>query len=135
MVVSSEAVVRAYFEAWNRRDMDALAAILDPRVEWRRSADFPEGRMLRGRDSLLDFARAMFEVFVETPIDLDECSECADGTVLVRGTTRFLGERSGAETSSSWTRLYRVADGRVRSIRAFASRTAAIEAVGARSAP
>jgi SnoaL-like protein len=61
--------VRAYFDAWNRRDLGRMAEVLHAGVEWRRSADFPEGRTLRGSESMLDFARSMWEVFVETPID------------------------------------------------------------------
>jgi ketosteroid isomerase-like protein len=60
--------VRAYFDAWNRRDLEALEVVLDPEVEWERSADFPEGRTLHGRESLVDFARSMFDVFAETPL-------------------------------------------------------------------
>lgn len=85
--------------------------------------------MLRGRDSLIDFARSMFEVFANTPIRLQECSESGPGRVIVIGTTRFEGERSGVATSSSWVRLYLVEGGRIIGIRAFASREGAAGAV------
>jgi ketosteroid isomerase-like protein len=122
-------VVEAYFDAWNRRDLDGLSEVLDADVEWRRSADFPEGRMLRGRDALIDFAGSMFEVFANTPIRLDECTESVPGRVIVVGTTRFEGERSGVATSSSWVRLYLVEGDRIVGIRAFASREEAAGAV------
>jgi ketosteroid isomerase-like protein len=54
-----EKVVRAYFDAWNRHEAEALRATLEADVEWHRSADFPEGRILRGADALVDFAHSM----------------------------------------------------------------------------
>ncbi len=121
-------MVSAYFDAWNRRDLDGLSAVLDADVEWRRSADFPEGRMLRGRDALIDFARSMFEVFANTPIELEECSESVEGRVIVVGTTRFEGERSGVRRVELGTPLPG-RRGRITGIRAFASREEAVAAI------
>jgi ketosteroid isomerase-like protein len=121
-------VVRAYFDAWNRRDVEALERVLDPDVEWERSADFPEGRTLRGRESLVDFARSMFDVFTETPVEVAACVEPAPGRVVVEGTSRFLGGRSGAETSASWVRLYSVEAGAIVAVRPFPGRDEAMDA-------
>jgi ketosteroid isomerase-like protein len=123
-------VVRAYFDAWNRRDLQALEGVLHPDVEWERSADFPEGRTLRGRESLVDFARSMFDVFAETPVEVAACAEPAPGRVVVEGTSRFLGGRSGAETSASWVRLYSVQAGAIIAVRPFSERDDAMEAAG-----
>jgi len=121
-------VVRAYFDAWNRRDLEALEAVLDPEVEWERSADFPEGRTLRGRESLVDFARSMFDVFAETPVELAGCAEPVPGRVVVEGTSRFRGGRSGAETTARWVRLYSVKAGAIVAVRPFSDRGEAINA-------
>jgi ketosteroid isomerase-like protein len=118
-------VVKAYFDAWNRRDLEALREVLDPEVEWERSADFPEGRTLRGRESLVDFARSMFELFAETPIELAECVEAAPGRIVVEGASRFRSGRSGVETESTWVRLYSVEGGAIVAVRPFPSRAEA----------
>jgi ketosteroid isomerase-like protein len=128
-------VVRAYFDAWNRRDLEALEAVLDPEVEWERSADFPEGRTLRGRESLVDFARSMFDVFAQTPVDLQECAEILPGEVLVVGDSRFRGDLSGAETGAHWVRIYSVRDGAVSGVKPYPSREEAVAAVTGRPAP
>jgi ketosteroid isomerase-like protein len=114
-------VVRAYFDAWNRRDLDALAATLDPQIEWERSADFPEGRTLRGINAVIEFARSMFEVFSWTPIELERCVEAAPGLIVVVGSSRFRGGVSGVETGASWVRVYTVAGGRIVAIRPYGS--------------
>jgi ketosteroid isomerase-like protein len=114
MVASADAeVVRRYFEAWNGRDLPAMEEVLGDKVEWERSADFPEGRSLRGREAILDFARSMFEVFAETPIEVGQCIHRGGGQVVVTGTTRFKGGKSGAETSSDWVRVYEVRERRI----------------------
>jgi ketosteroid isomerase-like protein len=120
--------VRDYFEAWNRRDLESIGSTLHEEAEWVRSVEFPEGRTLRGREAIVDFARSMFDVFDETPIEIDECFECGRGAVVVAGTSRFRGDRSGAETSSAWVRVYSVREGEIVSVRQFASREAAVEA-------
>jgi ketosteroid isomerase-like protein len=124
--------VRAYFDAWNRRDLDRMAEVLHADVEWRRSADFPEGRTLRGSESMVDFARSMFEVFVETPIDLIECAEILPGEVLVAGKSRFRGDLSGAEIEARWVRVYSVRDGAVSRVNPYPSREEAVDAVRSR---
>jgi ketosteroid isomerase-like protein len=121
-------IVRAYFDAWNRRDLEALEAVLDPEVEWERSADFPEGRTLHGRESLVDFARSMFDVFAETPVELAECVEPVPGRVVVEGTSGFRGGRSGAETTARWVRLYSVESGAIVAVRPFSDRGEAMNA-------
>ena len=127
-------VVRAYFDAWNRRDLEALEVVLDPEVEWERSADFPEGRTLHGRESLVDFARSMFDVFAETPVDLQECAEILPGEVLVVGDSRFRGDLSGAETEAHWVRIYSVRNGAVSRVKPYPSREEAVAAVRSRPA-
>jgi ketosteroid isomerase-like protein len=124
--------VRAYFDAWNARDLDRMADVLQADVEWRRSADFPEGRTLRGSESMVDFARSMFEVFVETPIDLIECAEILPGEVLVAGKSRFRGDLSGAEIEARWVRVYSVRDGAVSRVKPYPSREEAVDAVRSR---
>jgi len=128
--MAAEKVVRAYFDAWNRRDLVALEATLAQEVEWRRSADFPEGRTLKGRDSLLDFARSMFDVFTETPIEVDELTEGRGGSVVAVGTSRFVGGRSGVTTHSTWARIYAVENGLIVAVRPYPTREQALRAAG-----
>jgi ketosteroid isomerase-like protein len=110
---ADEQIVRRYFNAWNARDLDAMEQLLDADVRWERSAEFPEGRSLNGRVAILDFARSMFEVFAESPIEVRRCIDCGRGQVVVTGATRFKGGQSGAQTSSDWVRVYEVRDGQI----------------------
>jgi ketosteroid isomerase-like protein len=132
MARAATETVRSYFDAWNRRDLEALESALHPEAEWERSVEFPEGRTLRGRDAIVDFARSMFDVFAETPIEIDECFECGDGAVVVAGRSRFTGDLSRAETTSAWIRVYTVSDGEIVAVRQFETREAAVKAAGSR---
>jgi hypothetical protein len=78
---------------------------------------------------MLDFARSMFEVFVETPIELQECAEIIPGEVLVAGKSRFRGDLSGAEIEARWVRVYSVRDGAVSRVNPYPSREEAVDAV------
>lgn len=131
METGSADVVRAYFDAWHDRDAERLAAALAADVEWERSADFPDGRVLRGRERVVEFARSMWDVFSEVRADFEECAEVADGVVLVVGSSRFLGGASGAETTASWVRIYRVGPEGIFDIRPYPDRDAALAAARA----
>ena len=121
--------------AWNRRDLESIGSTLNAEAEWVRSVEFPEGRTLRGSESMVDFARSMFEVFVETPIDLIECAEILPGEVLVAGKSRFRGDLSGAEIEARWVRVYSVRDGAVSRVRPYPSREQALAEVRDRPGP
>ena len=124
-------LVRDYIEAWNRRDLAAMESLLDSGAEWERSAEFPEGRVLKGRGPIVDFARSMFDTFTETPIEVEECTEGSGGRVLVVGSTSFTGGQSGARTEAQWVRVYTVRDGRIADIRPYPDRASGLEAISA----
>ncbi len=128
-------VVREYFDAWNRRDLDALRSTLDPDAQWHRGSDFPEGRTLRGGDSIVDFARTMFDVFAQTPIEVERLVEAEGGRVVVAGTTTFRGQRSAAETSNYWVRVYTVGGDGISQVRVFESFEDALGSAAATESP
>lgn len=131
MEKSAVDVVRAYFDAWNRRDLDALVATLDPGIEWERSAEFPDGRILHGMNAVSEFVRSMFEVFSHIAVELERCTEAAPNSVVVVGSTRFRAELSGVETSATWVRVYTMHSGRIVRIRPYASLEEALRVAAA----
>ena len=72
-------ILEALYEAYNRRDVPAMVAALDPGVEW---FDQLEGAPIKGRDAVGAYWTAQFEVMRPevTPVAFDTLS---DGRVVV----------------------------------------------------
>jgi ketosteroid isomerase-like protein len=73
------AILEALYEAYNRRDVPALLAALDPEVEW---MDLLNGTPLKGRDMVGAYWIEQFEIMrIEvTPIAFEDLP---DGRVVV----------------------------------------------------
>jgi ketosteroid isomerase-like protein len=127
----AEDAIRAYFDAWDRGDVDAIMSALDPDAVWIRGAEFPEGRTLRGREAIAEFARSMLELFEEIHIEVDDCVAGTQGRVAVTGSSRFISRRGGAETTAEWARVFVLGDEGIEHVQPYPSREAAIEAASA----
>ena len=57
------AVVRRAFDAYNRRDMDSLLALLDPEVEVRSLMTEAERSTYRGHEGVREWFEAVLDVF------------------------------------------------------------------------
>ena len=90
-----ELIQRSY-DAWNRRDYEAVLALLDPEIE----LEFPEGGIntgtLHGREAFGKFVESLTEAFEELRFEPEEIVEKDDRLVaLVRQVAR--GRGSGVE--------------------------------------
>ncbi len=80
-MTTDAAVVLAFNEAINGRDLDALAALM---TETHRFID-SDGVSVDGRDACVEAWRGFFDRFLDYRNVFDEVSEGRDGTVVVRG--------------------------------------------------
>jgi len=106
------ALLRRAYEAFNRRDFEAVLALLDRRVEW---PNLIEGRTLRGRDEV----RAYWQRQLET-IDprVEPVGFAERGDEVVVDVHQVVRARDGAVLSDSRVaHVYAFARGRVRAMR------------------
>jgi ketosteroid isomerase-like protein len=80
-VIDAPAVVLAFNEAINRRDVDALARLMN---EGHRFVD-PSGAAVHGRDACLEAWRGFFDTFPDYRNVFDEIADLGGGLVVVRG--------------------------------------------------
>lgn len=123
-------IVRGLPEVFNRRDIPAMLALLDPDVEWIPIMATLEGRVYRGHDGVCQWIEDLgtdweyFETYTEEWHDLGD-------RVLAFGRWRARGRASGIELENepaSW--LWDVRDGKIVRLQTFTDRTEAIEAAG-----
>jgi ketosteroid isomerase-like protein len=123
-------IVRSYFEAIGRRDMDALVQSLpaDFELDFSRSRG-PESGIYRGPERVRQLVQALTEAFSDfEPFE----TEMIDGDdVLVRvGGFRTRGEASGIEVVAKAATVWRFREGRPISATLFQDKAQALKAAG-----
>jgi ketosteroid isomerase-like protein len=95
-------VVRQGFEAFNRRDADALAALCDPEVEFVSLIAESEGQVYRGHEGVKAFIRQQDEAFDSISVEIEEIVDHGD-FLIVSLLFRARGRASGvAVEQRSW---------------------------------
>lgn len=106
--MSNLEIVRRSYAAFERGDLDAVLADLDPEIEWHQAQGLPHGGLYRGRDEV---RRNVFE-----PLDAewwsefsalpDEILDAGDELVVLgryRGTAKGTGKRLDVPFVHVWT--------------------------------
>jgi len=122
-------VVRKAIAAYNRRDLEAVAALNHPDVEvdWSASLGVEAG-VYRGREEVARFYKSYFDTFEEINIKPDRFIESGDLVVVpnhghVRG-------RDGIEAVARSALLFELRSGRVARLCLYQATGEALEAVG-----
>jgi ketosteroid isomerase-like protein len=104
--------LRAGYEAFNRRDFDALMELLDPDIEWRQDASVaPDADVFRGREGTERFFTAILSDFDHLEFVPEEIID-ADDQVVVVVAAHGRGKASGAEVAAKFTHLWTIRDGK-----------------------
>jgi ketosteroid isomerase-like protein len=128
-------ITRHVHEAFNRRDVDALVALLDPDVEWIPILATLEGRVYRGHADVRRWVEELdtdWEYFETCP---EEFRDLGD-RVLILGHWRARGRVSGVELenqSGSW--LVDLKEGRIVRQQTYTDPAEALKAAGIAEEP
>jgi ketosteroid isomerase-like protein len=124
-------LVRAWFASMGG-GIEARLRFLHPQVEWHVRGDFPDTGVYRGHDGFRELAARFNEILVQQqyePLDIID----AGGHVVVPLRWTAQGRLSGAsfiERFETW--VFTVEDDSIRTVVEFATKEAALEAVGLR---
>jgi len=127
-------VVRAFLDAYNRAELDAVLELCTPDVEGYPDASvFPEPEPRIGRAAMKAFLEEIGSAWAEPPrYVVTEVVTVGDARVLVRGDWRGRGAASAIESSSEWSIVWTIRDGQIARIAWFSDHDEALEAVGLR---
>jgi ketosteroid isomerase-like protein len=123
-------VVRAAWEAWDRRDMTALFALYDPDIVWDQTHQQTSGLTgeYHGHEGVKTFFRAWMGPFESFHAHAEEFIEVGEA-VVVRARQGGRGKRSGVEVEMpSYWQVYRVQDGLVARIVVYDNEADALNA-------
>jgi ketosteroid isomerase-like protein len=121
-------VVRQLYSAMNARELEAVAELADPDVEW-----IPDSRVgqgpIRGRENIIRFFMDQAETFEEFRVETKRFWDTGDKVlVFVRTTGR--GTASGAGFDIRIGHLWTLRDGLIVRGEGHANRDEALEAAG-----
>jgi ketosteroid isomerase-like protein len=121
-----------FIDAYNRRDVEAMLADLDPEIEWHSgilTGLGGEAAVFRGHEGFREALGDLHEALGETHI---ECSEIRDlgNRVVTIGRFRVRGRESGAGTESPWGGVADFKGGKAIRIRSYFSVEEVLEAAG-----
>ena len=123
-------VMHRFHDAFNRRDVDAVLALMHPDVEIVPITGRLEGTVYRGHAAIRDFFRSFdedWEVFKTVPAEFRDFGDC----VMSLGTWESRGRASGLDLNAqpaAWVAWMR--DGKIVRQETFTDRAEALEAVG-----
>ncbi len=123
-------IVRRFFEARNRRDIDAMLGCLHSDAEF----DLTESRSpyrgtYRGHDQVRRVFQDIFEAWGELEMALEDPAELGD-EVVVSVLVNVSGRGSGARSRAQGANIVTVQDEKIVRFRLFQSRDEALEAAG-----
>ena len=121
-----------FIDAYNRRDVEALMADLDPEVEWRSGILIGlggEAAVFHGFEGLREALRDLYEALGETHIECSEIRDLGDRVVTL-GRFHVRGSESGAQSESPWGAVADFKDGKAIRIRSYFSIEEVLEAAG-----
>ena len=123
-------LLRRAVEAYNRRDIEALVAELDPEVEWHPALPgllVGAAAIYRGHDGIAEMFRDFYEVLDEIQFEYSEIQDLGDRVVAI-GEVRVRGKASGAETRSPYANLADISNGKGVRIRGYLDPEEALKA-------
>jgi ketosteroid isomerase-like protein len=124
---SNAALLQKFVDAFNRRDVDAMVADLDPNVELHEWPEAPGAQSFRGVEGVVQAFDGWFDVWERMQVEVTDIEE-ANGRILVTLHQRAKGRGSEVEVEIDSYNVYRFHDGQVTTIELFTERDAAIEA-------
>jgi len=122
-------IVRTGYDAFNRGDIEAILAALDPAIEWWPASDEPITAPYRGHDGYRSLVGEIREYVPDIQAEIEECFAAGDQVVTC---LRFWGRGrdSGAPVEVRETNVARFRDGKIVEVREYRDKADALEAVG-----
>jgi ketosteroid isomerase-like protein len=122
-------VLREAYAAFNRGDIAAAVAQLDPQIDWTEPAEFPGGGTYRGQDGVAAYLTQSRAAWAEVNSEPERFIPADDRIVV------FVHARVRPKDSTGWQEVrladvYTFRNGKAVSMRAFADRQEALRWAG-----
>jgi ketosteroid isomerase-like protein len=121
--------VRRWSDAFNDRDWDTFAALMDAKIVY--DASLIDSDVIHGRDAVVSFLRRVEkELWSAIRYEIIEATDVSEDGVVLRVTVAARGRGSGAKIHGERWEAMRVRDGCITRYAYRATRDEALEAAG-----
>jgi ketosteroid isomerase-like protein len=127
---TSVEIVRAFFEAWNTRNTDAVVELVDVDVDYFPTRKLPEARPCHGPDEVLDFMARYLDAYSRHEWAVQEIIEVGDDRVLARVNLRVEGRVGGVKLEGDLYHCFWLRDGRFCRVEDHMTLNGALRALG-----
>ncbi len=119
--------------AWNAGDVKTAYATLPDQLEYQLAPTWPDARVLRSRNEVIEFFESFQETFPDARTGSHEYLEGDHGTIVAGFRVTGSGRTSGAEAEMEIWQVWEIGDQEtlaVTRVREFTDRREALEAAG-----
>jgi len=123
---------KRFIDAYNRRDVEAMLAEVDPKFEWHSvilTGLQGKETVYRGHEGVREYLRDLYEALGETHIECSEMRDLGNQLVMI-GRFRVRGRESGAGTESPLGAVVDFEAGKGTRLRSYSNVEEALEAAG-----
>ena len=124
-------MARRGYQAFARRDLDAVLELFHPEIEAHDPPEMPDAAIHRGHEAIRRDWEQTYELFDDFSIVVEKLVDCGDEVVAYLR-YRGRGSESGAEVDARIAHVWTVRDGKAIRLRQFLDPDQALEAVGLR---
>jgi ketosteroid isomerase-like protein len=123
-------ILRRGYDAFSRRDVEALVALCDPEIRLTPYIARLEGSSYEGHDGLRRYTQDAWSALDAFVMELESVRCCVPGDwYLARGCFRLRGRESDPPVTSTWAQLVKFRDGKMLEWRTYATEEEALEAL------
>ena len=124
------AIVRAFFEAWNSRDTNAVADLVHADVDYYPVRKLPEARPCHGPEEVFQFIARYLDAYSRHEWAIQEVIEVDGDRLLVRVTLRTEGRDSGVKLEGDLYHCFWLRQGRILRVEDHMTLSGALHALG-----
>jgi len=126
--------LRTAYEGFERRDMEAVLAVMDPEIEWDATDALAHTGMYHGHEGVTDYITSLSAAWDEYQLIPEEFTESGDGAhVMVLGTVKGT-LTDGQDIDARFAHVLQLEDGRVTRLKVCLDREAALREMPAERA-
>jgi ketosteroid isomerase-like protein len=123
-------LVRAFFDAWNARNTDAVVKLLDADVDYFPARKLPEARLCHGPEEVLRFIARYLDAYSRHEWAIQDVIEVGGDRFLARVNLRVEGRDSGVSLEGDLYHCFWLRDGRFLRIEDHMTLSGALHALG-----
>jgi ketosteroid isomerase-like protein len=119
--------LRAAYDGFGRRDIDAVLAVMDPAIEWDASDALAHTGLYHGHDGVTEYIQSLSGAWVDYHLTAEQFAESGDGAhVMVLGSVKGRLAANGQDVEARFAHVLQLEDGKVTRLKVCLDREAAL---------